>query len=969
MSYHEAFELVRDEHIAEVNSQALLYRHKKTGAEVLSLVNDDENKVFGITFKTPPEDSTGVAHILEHSVLCGSRKYPLKKPFVELIKGSLNTFLNAMTFPDKTAYPVASQNLKDFYNLVDVYLDAVFFPLISEDTFRQEGWHYELEDTTSPLVYKGVVFNEMKGVFSSPDAVMRDIAQRSLYPDVTYGKSSGGDPKAIPDLTYKQFKAFHETFYHPSNTRAFFSGDDDAGQRLAILDEYFSQFERIAVDAEVKLQPRFNAPRQIVATYAGPREEGKARDGMVSVNWMVDTPADRTEALSHGMLSYLLAGNPAAPLRKALTESGLGEGMTGGGIGSGLRQPMASFGMKGIDPADAEKVEALILSTLAEIAEKGFAQEQIEAAINTFEFSLRENNTGSYPRGMVYMFNALGTWLHGGDPLGQLQFEDAMARLKDKAAQGHFASEIRRLFLDNTHRTTVTLSADPEQGAREAAREAEILADVREGLDASALEETVAETDKLKALQEAVDPPELLAKIPTLELGDLDRAIRTVPNETGTLAGAKLFYHDLPTLGIVYLDFGFDLHVLDKDLLPYLPLFGRALLQTGTSKEDFVSLTQRIGRSTGGIAQHRGLSARQGSDGSAAWFFLSGKAVPDKLEEMLAIMGDVLLDARLDNRERFKQMALEEKAGFEARLVPSGNAIVDTRLKSGLTEASWIAEQLGGVSYLSFLRDLVKRVDSDWSGVEAVLRRIRDTLFNRGRMVINVTADGSLWDRARGEIESFATRLPDADHAYSDWSIAFAPRSEGLIIPAQVNYVGKGANLRALGFELSGAASVVLKYLNTTYLWDKVRVQGGAYGGSSRFDLTSGNFSFLSYRDPNLLKTLDAYDGAAKALHASIGDTDLTRSIIGVIGDVDGYEFPDAKGYSSMWRELTGTTDAIRQQRRDEILGTTVADFRRMAEAVDAVAKQGHVVVLGGEAAISAANDKRPGLMAVSKVL
>ncbi|MGV8853162.1 MAG: insulinase family protein [Devosia sp.] len=969
MSYHEAFELIRDEHIAEANSQAQLFRHKKTGAEVLSLVNDDENKVFGITFKTPPTDSTGIAHILEHSVLCGSRKYPVKKPFVELIKGSLNTFLNAMTFPDKTAYPVASQNLKDFYNLVDVYLDAVFFPLLTEETFLQEGWHYELEDTSAPLVYKGVVFNEMKGVFSSPDSVMRDIAQRSLYPDVTYGKSSGGDPKAIPALTYKQFRDFHAKFYHPSNTRAFFSGDDDANARLTMLDAYFSQFERAPVDAEVQLQPRFNAPRQIEATYAGTKEEGKARDGMVSVNWMIDPPADRTEALSFGMLSYLLAGNPAAPLRKALTESGLGEGMTGGGIGSGLRQPMASFGMKGIDADDAGKVEALILSTLEEIAESGFSAEQLAAAANTFEFSLRENNTGSYPRGMMYMFNALGTWLHEGDPIAPLAFEEALSALKAKAGQGFFAREIRRLFLDNMHRTTVTLRVDPEQGARESAKEAKILADVRAGFDDAALTATVAETERLKALQEEVDDPALLAKIPTLRLADLPRESRKVAIDIGTLADTKLFYHDLPTLGIVYLDLGFDLHVLDKGLLPYLPLFGRALLQTGTSKEDFVSLTQRIGSATGGIAQHRGLSSRQGDNGSAAWFFLSGKAVPDRMEEMLAIMGDVLGDARLDNRARFKQMALEEKAGFEARMIPAGNSIVDTRLKSSLTEASWISEQMGGVSYLAFLRELVKRIDSDWDSVEAALRRIRDTLFNRGRMVVNVTADGSLWRRAKGEIEGFLKTLPDAMHDFADWSVDFTPKSEGLIIPVQVNYVGKGANLRALGFELSGASSVVLKFLNTTYMWDKIRVQGGAYGGSSRFDLTSGNFSFLSYRDPNLLKTLDAYDGASTALNAAIGENDLTRSIIGVIGDVDGYEFPDAKGYSSMWRQLTGTTDALRQQRRDEILSTTPGDFKAMAEAVDAVARHGHIVVLGGEAGITAANEKRPGLLAVTTVM
>ena len=969
MSLHPAFELLRDEHIADINSQAQLFRHRKTGAEVLSLVNADENKVFGVTFKTPPEDSTGIAHILEHSVLCGSRKYPVKKPFVELLKGSMHTFLNAMTFPDKTAYPVASANLKDFYNLVDVYLDAVFFPLIGEDTFRQEGWHYELESLEGPLVYKGVVFNEMKGVFSSPDSVMHDLAQRALYPDTTYGKSSGGDPKVIPELTYAQFRRFHQTHYHPSNTRAFFSGDDDPARRLEILDAYFGQFERAPVDAEVKLQPRWNAPRQAHGTYAGTVDAEKRRDGMVSLNWMIDPPADREEALSNGLLSYLLAGNPAAPLRKKLTESGLGEGMIGGGISSHLRQPMAAFGLKGIDPADAGKVEALILETLAEIAAKGFAADQLEAALNTFEFSLREQNTGAYPRGMSYMFGALSSWLHGGDPLAALSFETALAALKQKAAAGHFEREIRRLLLDNTHRVTARLEADPEQGAREAKAEADRLPAIRAGMDRAALEATLAETERLKALQEAVDDPQELARIPTLTLADLDRQIRTIPTEESRLDGARVLYHALDTLGIVYLDLGFDLHVLDKALLPYLPLFGRALLQTGTGREDFVSLTQRIGRTTGGISQHRGLASRQDGAGSAAWFFLSGKAMPDRFADMLTIMGEVLLDAQLSNRERFRQMALEEKAGFEARLVPGGNGMVDLRIKAGLTEAGWLAEQMSGVSYLDFLRGLVKRIDSDWEGVEATLVRIRDLLFNRGRMVVNVTADAGLWEGARTALAGFVPGLPDARPADADWSLTLAPQSEGLTIPAQVNYVGKGANLKALGFDGSAAASVVLRHLNTTYLWDKVRVQGGAYGGSSRFDLSSGNFAFLSYRDPNLLRTLDAYDGAAAALRAAIGERDLERSIIGVIGDIDRPEFPDAKGYSAMWRLLTGTSDALRQQRRDEILSTSRADFLRLADALEAVARQGHVVVLGGQAAIEAANAARPGLLKVSKVL
>ncbi|WP_169195287.1 insulinase family protein [Devosia sp. MC1541] len=966
---HPAFELVRDEAIAEINSQARLYRHKKTGAEVLSLINDDENKVFGITFKTPPEDATGIAHILEHSVLCGSRKYPVKKPFVELLKGSMHTFLNAMTYPDKTAYPVASQNLKDFYNLVDVYLDAVLFPIISEDTFEQEGWHYELDSADAPLVYKGVVFNEMKGVYSSPDSVMHTQSQDALYPDTTYGKSSGGDPKVIPDLTYAQFKRFHETYYHPSNARVVFSGDDAPEKRLDILDAYFDQFDRIAVDAEVKLQPRWNAPRAVSGTYAGTIDSEKRRDGMVSVNWMLDEPEGREETLSHGMLSYLLAGNSAAPLRKKLNESGLGEGVLGGGISTYLRQPMAGVGLKGIDPANAEKVEALILDTLRDLAETGFSDEQIDAAINMFEFNLRENNTGSTPRGMSYMFTAMGPWLHGGDPLAQLSFEEALASVKAKAKGEHFKNEIRRLFLDNPHRVTSTLEADPEQGAREAQAEVDKLAAVRAGLDDEAIQSVVARTERLKALQEAVDKPEDLAKIPTLSRDDLERDIRTIPTDESAIDAARFFYHDLATIGILYLDVGFDVTVLDSEQLPYMPLFGRALLQTGTSKEDFVSLTQRIGRTTGGVAQHRALATRSEDGQTAAWFFLSGKAVADKFGDMLDIMSDVLLDARLSNKERFRQMALEEKAGFEARLVPGGNGIVDTRIKAALTEASWVAEQMSGVSYHEFLKGLIERIDSDWASVEAVLVSIREKLFNRGAMVINLTADADLLDRAKSELGQFVGKLPGGKFERATWRQSSFAAHEGLIIPAQVNYVGKGANLKALGIELTASASVVLRHLNTTYLWDKVRVQGGAYGGSSRFDLSSGNFSFLSYRDPNLLKTLEAYDGAAKALRAGIGEQDLTRSIIGVIGDLDRPEFADAKGYSAMWRILNGTTDAVRQQRRDEVLATSAADFEAMAAAVEAVAEKGRIVVLGGEAAITAANAERDGLLTVQKVV
>lgn len=971
MSEHPAFELVREQQIGEISSLARFYRHKKTGAEVLSLINDDENKVFGVTLKTPPEDSTGVAHILEHSVLCGSRKYPVKKPFVELLKGSLHTFLNAMTFSDKTAYPVASQNLKDFYNLVDVYLDAVYFPLISEDTFRQEGWHYELDSTQGPMVYKGVVFNEMKGAYSSAASVLGKLSKLSLYPDTTYGVNSGGDPDAIPDLTYEYFKAFHEKFYHPSNSRVVFYGDDDPAKRLELLEEYFGQFERIDPRAEIGIQPRWSAPRQLVETYAASAAEAGKKTGLVAVNWMLDEITDPELSLALNVLESVLVGTPAAPLRKALIDSGLGEGLTGSGFADGIRQPYFTFGLKGIDEADGGKVEALILSTLAKLASEGIDKATVEAAMNSAEFALRENNTGSFPRGIALMFRAMGTWLYGGDPLSPLSFEEPLAAIKARLAAGEpvFENLIRTHLIDNSHRTTVLLKADADKAAAEAAEERARLDAVQQGLDDAGIAAIAEQTRHLKALQEATDPPEALAQIPTLTLEDLPRANKAIPIATEELAGVTVYTHDLPTSGVVYLDLGFDLKALPGRLLPYLPIFTRALTQTGTSKEDFVSLTQRIGRLTGGVGASRWVSTRRDGKGTAAWLFLRGKATPDHVDDLLAIFHDVLTDARLDNRERIRQMVLESKAGFESSLAGMGNSVVAMRLRAGYNEADWLNETLGGVTHYFFLKTLADEIDRDWASVHAALEEIRSLLIGRAGMVANVTADSFAIGALRPQLEGFIAGLPMGQASAGGWGYVPGPVSEGLTFPGQVNYVAKGGNLKDLGFTPSGATAVAIKHLNTTYMWDKVRVQGGAYGGSSGLDPFAGTFAFTSYRDPNLVDTLDVYDGAAKFLAEGVGEQDLLRSVIGVIGSVDTYRLPDAKGFTSLLWELMGDTEEDRQRRREEILSASPADFKALADALERLSRQGEVVVLGSETAIKAANDERGNFLKVTKVL
>lgn len=972
MPVHPAFTLLRDETVTEINARARLYRHNRTGAEVLTLANDDENKVFGITFKTPPEDSTGVAHILEHSVLCGSRKYPVKEPFVELLKGSLHTFLNAMTFPDKTVYPVASQNLKDFYNLVDVYLDAVLFPLITENTFRQEGWHYELEASQGPLTYKGVVFNEMKGAYSSPGAVLGKEVQHSIYPDTTYGVDSGGDPKDIPNLTYAYFKNFHDRYYHPSNSRIVFYGDDPEEMRLEKLEEFLGQFDRIEADAPVGLQPRFTAPRQVTSTYAaGPEEAEKPNSAMVSINWLMDPMPDQTDAIIASLLEFCLVGTSAAPLRKALTDSGLGEGLTGSGIADDFRQPMFSVGLKGIEPQNAEKVQTLVLETLAVLARDGIDKETIGAAVNTLEFALRENNTGSFPRGIALIFRVMRTWLHDGDPIAPLAFEAALADIKARLAGGEriFETLIREQLLDNPHRTTVLLTADPQQAERQAAEERARLEAVKQGMSPEELESVKEIEETLKERQEAVDPPEELAKIPTLTLNDLPRQNKTIPTEESTLGATRVLYHDLTTSGVVYLDLGFDLHGLGPDLLPYLPLFSRALTQTGTAKEDFVALSQHIGRATGGIGASRFISGTLTGKTATAWLILRAKAVPDQTGELLSIVEDVLTTARLDNKERIRQMVLEEKAGFESRLTGMGNGLVGMRVRAGFHEADWVAEQLGGITHLFFLRKLATDIDSDWPAVQARLEAIRDIVVNRTGSLANITTDRSHWEKFRPQLAGFLDRLPQKPQTSVAWPSAAGPEAEGLTMPAQVNFVGKGANIMALGYQPSGATAVAIRRLNTGYLWDKVRVQGGAYGAGSGFTELTGGFVFTSYRDPNLIETLDAYDAAANFLAAPVDDAEMARSIIGVIGQIDAYQLPDAKGYTALVQALIGDTPERRQKRRDEVLATTPADFRPLAEALGKAAKVGHVAVLGSEAAIKAANDERGNFLKVTRVL
>jgi len=958
----KAFNLVKEQHIPELNATAQLYTHKRTGARLLSIINDDENKVFGINFRTTPKDSTGVAHILEHSVLGGSEKYPVKEPFAELLKGSLATFVNAFTAPDKTIYPVASQNMQDFYNLIDVYIDAVLHPSISEQTFMQEGWHYEINDPSEPLTYKGVVFNEMKGAYSSPEGVLETRIFNSLFPKHTYGIDSGGDPGNIPDLTYENFKTFWETYYHPSNSFIFFYGNDDPGKRLKLIEGYLKPYKKRKVKSMVPIARPFKKPKKVQNSYDAGEDAEIAQKNYLVVNWKLPDTSDAVLNYSFHVLGDILIGTPASPLRKALLDSGLGEDLAGVGMETSLRQMVFSTGLKGTRARHAKKIEKLIFDTLESLVQNGIDPDTVTAAINTLEFRLRENNTGSFPRGIGLMLRALSTWLYDEDPFKMLAFEDSLNEIKARlsADPRYFEKLIQTHLLDNVHRTTLRLKPDPELGHRSDEEEKARLEKIRASLSNEQVAELVENTKKLKQMQETPNSPEALATLPILKLEDLEKKSITVPIEVMELGDTRTLYHDLFTNGIVYLDIGFDLHALPKELVSLTEIFGRALFEIGTETEDYVKLAQRIGKSTGGIYADGVSVSTLGSRETVAKLFIRGKATVAQSAEMLNILKDILLTANFDNRERLKQIVLEEKAGLESGIVPSGHGFINTRLRAQFNESGWVNDEMKGIGYLFALRELASDIDRRWKSVLKKLETMRDLLINRNAAIVNVTLDAENWKTFKPQLESFLATLPVKNIQLSTFDVQPSTQKEGLTIPAQINYVGKGANLYDLGYKYEGSAEVILGYLRMAYLWEKVRAQGGAYGAYVQLDDRSGVLTYLSYRDPNLTATLENYDKAGSFLKglddSRLPNTELTKAIIATIGDLDSYQLPDAKGYTSMMRYLTGRTDEIRQKTRDEVLSTNGEDFIAFGEVLEKVAQSDAVAVMGSQSALENAN-------------
>mmetsp|Transcript_1976 Transcript_1976/g.2768 ORF Transcript_1976/g.2768 Transcript_1976/m.2768 type:complete len:1084 (-) Transcript_1976:233-3484(-) len=990
---HPAFDVVKKDVVQEYGAYCTLYRHKKSGAELMSVATDDDNKVFGITFRTPPSDSTGVPHILEHSVLCGSRKYKTKDPFVQLLQGSLQTFLNAFTYPDRTCYVVASQNMKDFYNLVNVYTDAVFYPRAVKDPMvhAQEGWHLELEEKDDPLTYKGVVYNEMKGVYSSSDSLLMRESQRSIFPDNTYSVDSGGDPAVIPELSYEQFVDFHGKFYHPANSRIYFFGDDDVYTRLELMDEYLKDFgpsPESKPASEIEWQKKtIVEPVKFVHPY--PAGEDQEETNMVMVNWLMnESPLTSTEELTLNILDHLLMGTTSSILRKTLMESGLGAAITGGGLSDELLQATFSVGLKGVKREQTEEVEKLVLDTLQKVAKDGFSDDAIAASMNTIEFQLREFNTGSFPKGLSFMLGSMSKWIYDESPTDGLRFEKPLAELKEKIEESQsqvFKDMIQDLLVKNTHRTTIEMVPSKTLEMENLEDEEKRLAAIKAGMSEEQLDEVISKTKELKRIQASEDTPEERATIPSLSLPDLKREVTEYPidvSEDENESGVTVVRHELlSTSGIAYAGLLVDLSMVALEDVPLLQLFTRMMTQTGTSEYDPVALTQRIGMYTGGISTSimttpvkvTGVEANEitDCDKMVTKLVIKGKATSDRIDELFSLYISMLTDANLDSQSKVIEMLKESKAGIESSIQGSGHSYALQRMRARYTAAGYIDEKMGGISYLDSVKQLLDQAENDWPTLLERLQKLRKTILQhpaaRDGMLIDVTGDQKVLDTIKPSLDKLLKDLPgqkgseklqdfySEDHpwvveAKKDMATNAPMVDEGFIVPTQVSYVGKGGRLFDKGDRISGTASVVARYLRTGYLWDHVRVIGGAYGGMNMLAEGSGFFGFVSYRDPNLSKTLDVYDAAADALIASAeeleNDSDaLATAIIGAVGDMDGALSPDQKGWAAFTRWLIRETPEARQRRRDEILDTKASDFKDFAERLRSMKNPSSAVV------------------------
>lgn len=918
----------RVEAVGDIGCTAYEIEHLATGAKVLHLHGSDSENLFAVGFRTPPWDSTGIAHILEHSVLAGSETYPVKDAFNELSRATLQTFINAFTYPDKTVYPVASQVPADYFNLARVYADLVLKPRILRETFQQEGHHLEFvkpDDPASGLTVSGIVYNEMKGAYSSPEGLMVKALQQNLFPDNPYGFDSGGDPEAIPQLTWEQLREFHRLYYSPSNAYFFLYGSIPTEEHLAFLEGVLAGFGRVRVDSAIGLQPRWDKPRAARDCFPIAKGDSPARKSAVNLAWMAAENTQPDEVLLLRVVAHALVGTAAGPLRKALVDSGLGEDLSPvTGLEPDLRQVVFGVGLRGTDPDRKEAIEQLVLKTLEDLSRTGFDRDLIEAALHQVEFHGREIVRGAYPYGITLMSRVFHTWLYDGDPLAPLKFNPLIEGIRQRWQRepGLFQNVIRTWFLENPHRLTSVM--EPSHGCMDEseARFRQRMAELQAALSETDRERVRDEAFRLKVLQSQPDSPEALASLPRLRRADIPREVERIPSERGRADGVDVLKHEIFGNGIVCLDCAFDVSHVPEELQPWLPLLGKFARGMGAAGRRYDTMATRISMTMGGLGVQ--LASGFGRDGKEAWqrMVFRMRALHRNIPEAVGLIGDILAAGDLADRRRMEDLVLEKRNSLQSAVIPSGHLFAQRTAASTLTLPSLRDEQWNGRIQLRLLNGLAERFAAE--PLVAAMERLKALVFGRGRLLINVTGDAEGIDRVMKEIGKLTGRLGSGAPGGSTASVPPGPAQLGVSIAAQVCYVAQVAAAPGYLDPSSAALAVASRELSKGYLYNRIRVQGGAYGGMSLYDPVGRIFSYLSYRDPNLEETLKVYEGAARhLLDAGIGADELEKTVIGTLGSLDRPSDPAGKGYLAMVRHFSGITDTDRQAFRDRVLAMT----------------------------------------------
>ena len=955
MTIHDLAEYeILDEHrVEDVQSDGFILRHKKSGARIAILSNNDDNKVFYIGFRTPPEDETGVPHIIEHTTLCGSKKFPVKDPFIELAKGSLNTFLNAMTYPDKTVYPVASCNDQDFKNLMDVYLDAVFNPNITkyEEIFKQEGWHYELTGKDDELKINGVVYNEMKGAYSSPDEVLSSQIYRSLFPDNTYSKDSGGNPEYIPKLTYEAYLDFYHKYYHPSNSYIYLYGDMDVVERLEWLDkEYLSLYDYKKVNSEINKQPAFDEIKNVEAQYSITMDDTQENKTYLSYNRVVGDTLDEMLYQAFDVLDYALVSSPGAPVKQALIDAGIGDDVYGS-YDAGILQPVFSFVAKNANASQADEFESIIENTLKEVVKTGINKEALLAGINSSEFKFREADFGQFPKGLLFGLNCLDSWLFDDmKPFIHLECLGTFAKLRKAVDTDYFEKLIQEYLLDNTHGSSVTVKPKRGLGNEREEALAKELSDYKASLSDEEIKKLIEDTEHLKKYQEEPSSDEDLRKLPMLTRADMKKNAMAFSNIEDELLDVKVVRHDIESNGIDYISFLFDAGDFAQSELGYLGFFTNALGLVSTEKYSYTDLANATNIYTGGIstgtASHPDIKDR---NNFVFKFEVKLKVLEKNLDKALELMEQMLLSSDFTDTKRLGELVAQIKARLQANLSSSGHLVAAMRSMSSFSRYALYQDELKGIAFYRSICRIEKELSESPKSVSDKLAAIAKKLFARNRMLISFTGNNEAYCNAKPSLEKVIAGFDKMSAVGNQAEVHFNTAKEAFIDASQIQYVAKTGDFICEGYEYTGALRLLRIILSYDYLWINVRVKGGAYGCMNTF-LRSGESYFVSYRDPNLSDTLDVYDRIPEYIKSfSPDERDMTKYIIGTFSALDTPMNPEAKGSRSLSAYLEGITYEQIQKERNEILNAQPEDIRRLADLVEAVLKKVSICVIGNE--------------------